>query len=178
TERAKRYLRTLLRVGLTDFDSSVDAVIWDSNCACAHFPVEEKIPYKRYEFGPDKCIATGGSCGIAEFLRLRQQEMSRVLAHLKRIPDAGKSAELRKAETFIEKILENVDKVEEMEPCLTVGDLIIAMESAGVPAFYTLNSVESQHLCRALKQTLVVRPKNPAHEDVVCRNTNGAWPEF
>jgi hypothetical protein len=55
---------------------------------------------------------------------------------------------------------------------------MIAMESAGVPVFYTLNSNESQHLCRALKQTLVVRPKNPEHEDLVCLDTNGVWPEF
>ncbi len=54
TERAKRYLRSLLRFGLTEFDSSVDTVIWDSRCACAHFPVEEKVPYKRYEFGPNR----------------------------------------------------------------------------------------------------------------------------
>jgi hypothetical protein len=178
TERAKRYLRTLLRVGLTDFDNSVDAVVWDSNCACAHFPVEEKIPYNRYEFGPDKCSATGSVCGIVEFLKLRQSEMRHVLAHLKQIPEALKSADLQKAETFIEKILENADRAKETEPCLTVGDLIIALESVGTPVFYTLNSKESQHLCRVLKQTLVVRPKNPGHEDVVCLNTDDAWPEF
>jgi hypothetical protein len=178
TERAKRYIRTLLRAGLTDFDNSVNAVIWDSNCACAHFPVEEKIPHKRYEFGPDKCSVTRGVCGIVEFLKLRRREMEQVLAHLERIHDAKKSAELRKAETFIGKVLENSDEVEKMEPCLTVGDLMIALESAGVPVFYTLNSKESQHLCRALKQTLVVRPKNPAHEDVVCLSKDNAWPEF
>jgi hypothetical protein len=178
TERAKRYLRCLLRFGLTEFDSSVDTVIWDSGCACAHFPVEEKVPYKRYEFGPDKCSAVGSVCRVAEFLKFRRQEMSQVLAYLKRIPDAKKSIELRRAETFIEEIFGNAGAVEKMEPCLTVGDLMIAMEGAGVPVFYTLNSKESQHLCRALKQTLIVRPKNPEHEDLVCLNTDGAWPEF
>ncbi len=178
TERAIRYLRTFLRVGLTDFDNSVNAVVWDSGCACAHFPVEEKISYKRYEFGPDKCSATGGMCGIVEFLKLRQSEMSNVLAHLKQIPEAKKSAELQRAENFIGIILENADGAAEMEPCLTVGDLMIAMESADVPVFYTLNSRESQYLCRALKQTLVVRPKNHEREDLMCLNTDSAWPEF
>jgi hypothetical protein len=178
TERAKRYLRILLRLGLTDFDNSVNAVIWDSGCACAHFPVEEKIPYKRYEFGPDKCSATGGVCKVAEFLDLRQWEMNHVLEHLKRIPGARKSAELQKTETFLEKVLGKADAVKEMEPCLKAGDLIIAMESADIPVFYTLNSKESQHLCRALKQTLVVRPKNPEREDVVCLNTDDTWPDF
>ena len=104
--------------------------------------------------------------------------MNQILAHLKRIPDTKKPAELRKAETFLEKILQNADQVEEMEPCLTVGDLMIAMESVGIPVFYTLNSKESQHLCRALKQTLVVRQKNSEREDVVCLNTDDAWPDF
>jgi len=178
TERARRYLRSLLRFGLTEFDSSVDAIIWDSGCACAHFPVEEKVSYKRYEFGPDKCSATGGVCGVVDFLKIRRQEMNQILAHLQRIPDAKKSSELQKAENFIGKILENADGAAEMEPCLTVGDLMIALESAGVPVFYTLNSNESQHLCRALKQTLVVRPKNPEHEDLVCLDTDGVWREF
>ena len=68
-------------------------------------------------------------CGIVEFLKLRQSEMSNVLAHLKQIPEAKKSAELQRAENFIGIILENADGAAEMEPCLTVGDLMIAMDS-------------------------------------------------
>jgi hypothetical protein len=63
-------------------------------------------------------------------------------------------------------------------PCLTVGDLLIALESAGVHHFFTLNSAESQHLCRAMEQTLVVRPIDPRKEDVVCDRNAPDWPPF
>jgi hypothetical protein len=33
-----------------------------------------------------------------------------------------------------------------MDPCLTVGDLLIALESEKIPVFYTINAKESQYL--------------------------------
>lgn len=178
TERAKRYMRTLLRVGLTDFNHSVDKIIQDSDCACSHFPIEEKIPYQKYEFGPDKCSASGGACGVSDFLNNSRQAIDRIQAYLQQLPSDKKSAELRAAESFIEKLLGGSIIVEEMNPCLTVGDLIIALESVGVSDFHTLNSKESQHLCRALGQSLVVRPRNPAHDDIVCLAADETWREF
>jgi len=59
TERAISYMRSLLRYGLSDFESGVDRIIWDSGCACSHLPIEEKSPYRLYEFGTDKCSRTG-----------------------------------------------------------------------------------------------------------------------
>ena len=53
------------------------------------------------------------------------------------------------------------------DPCLTVGDLMIALESVGIPTFYTLNGAESLFFCLALRQVLVVRPIDPAKEDIV-----------
>jgi hypothetical protein len=179
TERARRYLRSLLRVGLTtEFDDRVNRVVWDSGCACSKFPMEEKRPYKRYEFGPDECSKTGGTCGVADFLKARGKEMRRVLERLKNTPAVRKSPELRDAEIFIEKVLEALSEAEAMDPCLTVGDLLIAMESVGILTFYTLNGKESQHLCRALEQTLVVRPNNPEREDIECLNTADHWQDF
>lgn len=45
------------------------------------------------------------------------------------------------------------------DPCLEVGDLIIALESIDVQTFYTLNRKESLHFCRVLDQDLIIRPK-------------------
>ncbi len=178
TERAKRYLRTLLRVGLKEFDNSVSTVIQDSGCACARLPVEEKVSYSTYEFGTDKCSVTDDACGVADFLNRRQPEVERILAYLNQLPNDKKSGELSLAQEFIEKLQAGTSPAAEMNPCLTVGDLLIALESTDVADFYTLNGKESQHLCRALGQSLAVRPKNPAHEDVVCLATDNAWREF
>ena len=178
TERAQRYLRTLLRVGLSDFDNSVSQVVEDTNCACAQQPITEKIPYRQYEFGTDKCGQTGGVCGVSKFLDDHQSTVEQIQTHLKQLPADKKSAELQATESFIEKTLDEGFEAKELNPCLTVGDLLIALESAAVSDFYTLNSKESQHLCRALRQSLIVRPKNPAHEDVVCQATDETWREF
>jgi hypothetical protein len=59
-----------------------------------------------------------------------------------------------------------------------VGDLLIALESVGVPTFHTLNSTESQHLSRALGQTLIVCPIDPLKPEVVCDKDDAEWPSF
>jgi hypothetical protein len=176
TERAKRTLRQLIRVGLTDFENSVNSLVLLSNCACSIHPIIEKVPYKRYEFGTDECSKTKGTCGIVDFLKTRTNELRQVLEKLKSLEK--KSLELQNAENFIEKILEDPSQAEQMDPCLKVGDLIIAIESVGIATFYTLNSKESQHLCRALNQNLIVRRKNPEHEDIICLNDAESWDEF
>ena len=178
TERSRRYLRTLLRVGLGDFDATVDHVVRDAECACAKYPVEERVAYKRYEFGPDKCSRTGDTCGIMRFITSRRDDVERILATLRQIPNDEKSDELRRGEEFLEAVLADPSTAKSMEPCLYVGDILIALESAGVPTFYTLNGKESQHLCRALGQNLIVRPKNPKHEDVFCLHAAPEWPGF
>ena len=177
TERAKRYLRTLIRTGLTTFEQGVTTIVMLSGCACASFPVIEKIPYKRYEFGPDNCSKANG-CGITEFLQTRIKELKQVLERLSNLPTNQKSNELQSAENFIEQVLTNPTITEQLEPCLKTGDLIIAMESVGVSTFYTLNSKESQHLCRALNQNLIVRPKHPDRDDIVCSSADLEWQSF
>lgn len=178
-ERAKRLLRTLLRTGLTEFDGSVDHVVRDSGCACSKYPIREIKAYRRYDFGPDRCSGTdSSSCGIVDFLVSRQRETQQILGHLRELPPENKSKELQSAELFIEKVLEDPALATRLDPCSRVGDLLIALESVGIPFFYTLNSKESQHLCRALGQSLVFRPNDPEKDDVVCDASDTEWPEF
>jgi hypothetical protein len=168
TERAQRYLRQLMRVGLSDFINSVDHIVWQSGCACSNYPVAEEVPYKRYNLGPEKCSRVASHCGITAFLSdERLPQMKAILDYLKAMPLAEKSSEIQGTEAFLEIALANPEKVSLSNPCLTVGDLLIALESAGIGFFYTLNREESQHFCLVLKQSLIVRPKNPKHEDVI-----------
>ncbi|HEX9971847.1 MAG TPA: hypothetical protein VGD14_07235, partial [bacterium] len=60
----------------------------------------------------------------------------------------------------------NID-IREKDPCLTVGDLLIALESNYIPDFYTMNYLESHYFCKALKQNLFVRPNNPDKDEEV-----------
>jgi hypothetical protein len=178
TERAKIYMRQLLRRGLSDLEGSVDHVMWESGCACSSYPVEEKVPYKRYDFGPEKCSQVAGRCGIVAFFQNHANEARAILDWLRRLSTDVKSDELKRAEAFIEKALDNATSICSWDPCLKLGDLVIALESVGIGSFYTMNGKESQYLCGPLNQTLIVRPKNPAHEDIVCLTSESEWPTF
>jgi hypothetical protein len=179
TERARLYLRSLLLAGLTRFDQMVDEVREESGCGCARQGVREKAGAGRYDLGQTHCgRLEQGACQVVAFLRSHDDVRRRILAHLRRLPAEKKSAELKSAEAFLQRVERDPEKAPAEDPCLKVGDLLIALESVGTEHFYTLNSTESQHLCRAVGQTLIVRPVNPLEDDIVCRKDEATWPEF
>ena len=184
TERARRFLRTMIRTGVAMFEEEIDHVIRDLDCACASYPIVEKKAYKRYESGPDKCSECDRECGVQPFLAAREDKLVEVLERLKGLPNGkkvkadGTKTELGKIEDFITAFLASSGSARAMNPCLTVGDLLIALESEKIPDFYTINAKESQYLCRWMEQTLIVRKTFPAHEDIICDRSNADWPTF
>ena len=131
----------------------------------------------------DKCSkTTPGSCGVVEFLKERREEMLKLqkyLSGLAQIAGPGeKSKEIEDAETFLTKVLEDPSSAPKENPCLTVGDLLIALESLGIPVFFTLNGKESQHFCRPLNQDMIVRPTDPKKEDIECLRERTEWHKF
>jgi hypothetical protein len=178
TERVKRTLRVLLLTGLRQFDAGVDRLVSDTECACATYPVKETKPYRRYDFGPTECSKTGGICGIADFLRARRVDAGKILERLQELSDQRKSLELQRIQQFLERVLADPPAAPDLNPCLTVGDLLIALESVGVGTFYTMNSKESQHLCRALNQDLVVRSNDAEKDDRMHLNSDVSWPQY
>lgn len=179
TERLQLFLRSLLVGGLQRFDQMVDTVRNDSCCACGLHDVVEKVKLRKYDLGPEKCSKTRpGSCRVVEFFSSRKPECECILEKLRSLPEEKKSAELCKAEKFLEHMTISPSPLNQHDPCLTLGDLFIALESAGVSHFFTLNSIESQHLCRALDQSLIVRPIDPSKPEVVCAAENPSWPAF
>jgi hypothetical protein len=112
---------------------------------------------------------------------LHSNELAIVQAHLRTLPCGNgrgeKSGELENAETFIDAVLNNPCGICEKDPCTTVGDLLIALESHPIPVFVTMNGKESQHLCKALGQHLIVRSPNPRKPDVDCP-VGEPWPSY
>ncbi|MBM4019712.1 MAG: hypothetical protein FJ288_15560 [Planctomycetes bacterium] len=165
TDRLKLYLRSLLTDGINQFEDMVDSVLPGCGCACANAPIREVRKYERYEFGTDKCSRAKGECGVIEFLRQNEARLRNIVGVVRGLSPKDKSIELRQAEEFIESVLADAQCARRLNPCSLVGDLLIALESAGIPVFYTMNRAESQYLCRALGQELVVRPRNPEKAD-------------
>jgi hypothetical protein len=179
TERLQLYLRSLLVTGLKQFDRKFGEVLKDSACACAQVDIVENQALRRYDLGPEHCSRTKpGDCGIVKFLTTRQPNWKAIRARLNSIPDTEKSSEIKNAERFLDRLVKVPDKARNDDPCLTIGDLVIALESVGISVFYTLNCNESQHLCRALDQTLIVRPIDPTKPEVICHKDDPNWPMF
>jgi hypothetical protein len=179
TERLQLYLRSLLVTGLKRFDQRVDALRQESSCACARIAVVEKVALRKYDLGPKHCSRTRpGECGVVQFLAQQPEARAKILQRLRSLPAEMKSAELKRAEKFLEGLSTKLHHAQGEDPCLSVGDLLIALESVGVANFYTLNSAESQHLCRALGQTLIVCPVDPLKPEMVCDKDNAEWPCF
>lgn len=179
TDRLRLYLRSLLVQGLKRFDQSVDSVLKESGCHCANVKVIEKQELRKYELGPIRCSQqTKGSCGVIDFLVSRRPKCEKLLSHLRLLPPDRKTREISQTERFLDMILKQSDHAVAEDPCLTVGDLMIALESVDQRHFFTLNSAESQHLCRALDQTLIVQPVNPLEPEIVCNKEDENWPQF
>lgn len=179
TERFRLYLRSLLVTGLRRFDQTVDEVREQSNCACARTEVVEKKKLRQYEFGTDKCSRTvEGLCGIRQFLVQRKDLANRILNYFRSLSPGMKSNEINAAEIFLDSIIDCPDQAQNEDPCLSVGDLLIALESTETSHFLTLNGVESQHYCRVLNQTLIVQPVDPTKVETVCSAESQEWPVF
>jgi hypothetical protein len=186
TDRLRVRLRTLILTGLSQFDGWLEPLAQDSGCGCGRIDVRERkqprTGHTVFEIGGDKCSQfEAGQCGIVAFLTNRATERAAIRTHLASVPTDKKTDELKEAETFLAAVDPDPGVAPARNPCLTVGDLIIALESAaaGATAFYTMNGKESQHLCKALGQTLIVRRPDEQEEDVVCpRNDTANWPDF
>jgi hypothetical protein len=161
TDRARRTLRSLIRGEVRRFKQGVDSVLGDCGCACAKQTIIEKIPYKRYEFGTDKCSAVASSCGISGFLEEKRTELLKIQAAIQALPDTNRTKELSNAGAFISEVVDGATDATKADPCNTVGDLLIALESSATPYFCTMNVKESSVLCPALGQQLVIVPVNP-----------------
>ena len=179
TDRLRLFLRSLLVSGLRRFDQMVDLVRKDSGCACGLREVVERTALQKYDMGTDRCSQTSpGSCGVTAFFQSRKDFAAAILEKLKALPGPIKSQELQRAQDLLERLIAKSGDVNMADPCLTAGDLFIALEAAGISHFFTLNGTESQHLCRALGQSLVVRPVDPAQPNVMCPADNPNWPSF
>ncbi len=134
----------------------VDEVLRGSGCAFGQEP--PKRDGATWKLGRRKCSLAGEACTIADFLVIRRSAAERILA---RLEEQAPTEELADAREFLVAVLPEPGLCRERSPCLTVGDLLIALESADVPTFCTLNGAESLHLCAALGQRLVLCPARP-----------------
>jgi hypothetical protein len=174
TERAKSFLGMLIRFGLARFERDVGHLEKSLGCAASRRRIAQK-KNGAFDFGPDKCSKSAEECGVANFLSERIDALKAISEYLASLQQSEKSDELKKTEEVVREFISNVDDARNLNPCSTVGDLLIALESKGIPDFYTMNYKESQHLCKVFGQSMIYRPTNDTEEDVECLAQNEDW---
>lgn len=178
TDSAKLLMYSLLTNGMREFDQRMDEVVQKSGCGCGRGGVR-KTKGGNWKFDAERCDRVKpGVCGIVKFLKDNEFVCRSILAHLRSLAAGAATREITSTITFLARILHDPQAAPSEKPCTTVGDLLIALESIGISDFYTLNSRESQHLCRPLNQNLVVCPISPLRDEIVCRREEAEWPVF
>lgn len=168
TERAKRYLRTLIKHGISLIREDIGHVVSGTNCYLSNYPIIEKIPYKKYDTRTKKCSKVCSLCPVDEFLVENIELCKQILEHLSNSEDL--TQELEQTCKFLQEFIANPNTVHQNDPCKTVGDLLIALESHEIPNFYTMNYKESKVLCGILGQNLIVRPHDPNKKEIAYSN--------
>jgi len=178
TERARRYFRFLLMNGEKQFLIGLDSMLAGLKCFWSRAEIVEKRRYKKYVLTGTRCSKTNGKCEIGE-------ELHRVIAVCKALheflvalPNDRMTAELKNARDFLDRLVNGtaLSQIHGEDACLKCGDLLIAIESASVQNFYTMNYRESQAFCDFFNQNLTVRPNNPANPDLVHTVSSKPWP--
>lgn len=177
TERARYYLRTLLVLGERNFVDRFDSVSTGINCYWAWYPVRERTKYRAYDLGDVRCSKARGLCQIGTSLEQRRGLCATLFEFLSSLPQERMTSELNNALGFLRNVLNanGFQNVQDTDPCLKVGDLLLALESAGVPEVYTMNYHESQAYCEVLKQNLVVRPNDPSQSEREYLQSDKPW---
>jgi len=178
TERARRYCRSLLIYGEARFLQGVDSTGPGIGCYLAQVPVREKRRYERYEFPDQRCSKSLGQCTLPRSLEGKIELCGRLLQFLDGLPPARLTGELNRARTFLRLVVsgEPPERLFREDPCLQVGDLLLAVESERVSDVYTMNYSESQAYCDILGQDLTVRPNNPEAAERHYRQAEKPWP--
>lgn len=158
TRFARSMLRNLLVCGLDDFESRVDSVVTSAGCVASRSGLRPKR--SDWDFGPDRCSKAKTACPIGVFVSERANKVSAIKKEIAAASSEIKTDELLRIEGFIEKFKTRLHAAHEADPCLTLGDFLIALESADFRFFYTMNFQESAVLCSALEQNPVVLPVN------------------
>lgn len=158
-------LNNWLEFGLDEFDGTIGHVVKRSGCGCG----------KLNRIGPRKC-STADNCEIDTFISSLSTETSSLRDFLKSKTVFPKTKEIIKAEQTLDDWLLLGKLPSSTNPCLTVGDMLIALESQGIPAFYTQNARESQHFCCAQEQTMIVH--RPSGNETRLAAQRDSWPPY
>lgn len=142
----------------------VDEILAGVNCALSKEEMEESgKSFRRQEI---RCSKTrSGSCGICDYVAQNQETLGRIKKYLEELPVSEANPETKKWKAALDIVMKDPAQSEQLDACLDLGDLFIALESSGIGTMYTMNAKDSKLLAKPLGQNLLVRPNMPTNDE-------------
>lgn len=162
TERARRSLRTLMRLGVKFVERQCDSPIEDgTGCYWAAVGVK-KMRDGRLKWETPVCERHRKRCRLDDFFSENRETFKKIKAAIDAMPADKRSDQLAGFSDVIGKALEDPACLLDYKTgCRRLADAIIAVDSQRCKNLFSQNSQESELLSQVLNQTFYFLPPNP-----------------
>ena len=162
TERARLYLRRLMKLGTAFVEESCDRPLQNgTDCYWAKCGVHKRRDGSLQWRSP-VCKRDRKKCRLDDFFTENRDLFQQIKTAIDALPDKGKSQQLRDFSEVIDEALRDpAILLDYRAGCLRLADAIIAVESSGYGSMFSQNRKESQLLTSVLGQAFYYLPPNP-----------------
>ena len=161
TERARLYLRRLMKLGCAFVEESCDRPLQNgTGCYWAKYGVHKRRDGRLVWRSP-VCKRDRKKCRLDDFFTENGELFRQIKAAIDALPDEDKSRQLRDFSIVIDEALRNPTILLDYRAgCLRLADAIIAVESSGYKSMFSQNHKESKLLTSVLGQAFYYLPPN------------------
>jgi len=162
TERARLYLRRLMKLGCAFVEESCDRPLQNgTDCYWAKCGVHQRRDGS-LEWRSPVCKRDRKKCRLDDFFTENEELFRQIKAAIDALPDQDKSGQLRDFSEVIDESLRNPTILLDYRAgCLRLADAIIAVESSAYKSMFSQNRKESELLTSVLGQAFYYLPPNP-----------------
>ncbi len=162
TERARLYLRRLMKLGVQFVEDLCDRPLADgTDCYWAKRGVHKRRD-GRLTWKTPICKREKKRCRVDEFFNENQSVFKQIKVAIDALPDKVKSIQLRSFSEVIGRALEDPTVLLDYRSgCIRLADAIIAVDSLSHKNMFSQNDAESELLTKILGQDFYYLPPNP-----------------
>lgn len=162
TERARLYLRRLMKLGVDFVEQLCDRPLSDgTDCYWARRGVHKRRD-GRLIWRTPVCKRKNRRCRLDKFFLENQAIFKRIKDSIDKLPEEEKSAQLRDFSEVIGQALNNPQMLLDYRcGCKRLADAIIAVDGMAFKSMFSQNQAESELLTTILGQAFYYLPPNP-----------------
>lgn len=163
TERARLYLRRLMKLGVGFVEQLCDRPLADgTDCYWAKRGVHKRHD-GRLVWKTPVCKRKNKRCRLDEFFAENRSTFERIKDEIDALPEKAKSGQLRGFSEVIGQALKDPQMLLDYRAgCKRLADAIIAVDSLAYENMFSQNKAESELLTKILGQSFYYLPPNPS----------------